>query len=335
MGSFRAIAIVLLAAGALGCAARTARATAAQPRPEVERSAAVEEPRCGSAYRRLCGPGAQAADARSARHKELMRDVERATLAAIASQLGVSDLATRDAWRAHLDAQPAERREELTRLFRKARAAEGARRVAPLEPLVREEHERLRALALEHLRAARRADPRALRRLEQARLVWPDLGDDAALPRPLRIGCGDHLLVDDAWVTKDATRITLCPGFLLVSAAGADGDALRASIAFLLAHELGHVIAGPTAGEDAARAAEVEADAWAAELVAAHLDTLPDRAAREAYLRRTVEPICAPDGDLTHAPGPERVALLVAHAPRVAAALACAEPTTHRRPSGS
>lgn len=331
---------VLSLVGALGCAAavRPPSATGAGPPGAVEHGAPAVEPRCGSAYRRLCGPGSQAADAREARQKEIAIDVERATLEAIAAQLGQPDVATREGWRAHLDAQAASRREGLTRLFAKARALEVALRVAPLETIVRAEHARLQSLAIARLHGSPAADAGTLARLTRSQLAWIDPGDAPSLPRAVRRGCGDHLLVDDAWVTKDATRITLCPGFLLVSAAASGGlgdlEALRASISFLIAHEIGHVIAGPTVGDDEARAAEVEADGWAAEILAARLASLPDRAAREVFLRRSVDPICAPEGDATHAPGSERVALVVARDPRVAAVLLC-EPDAIRRPSGT
>lgn len=316
----------------VGCAAAPyAPDVAARSRPLSASSEAIEAeraPRCGNTYRRLCGPGSHAADARATRHKRLVLEIDRATLELIAAQVGLEDVSPAG-WRAHLAAQPAPEREALTRLFRKSRAAEVARRVAPLEETVRAEHERLRALALATMRRGQGADARARRRLERAQLAWVELGDDAELPRALRRGCGDHLLVDDAWVTNDAFSITLCPGFLLVSAdRDASGSAeLRQSIAFLLAHELGHVIVGPTSSLREARAAEVRADAWATRIIAADLATLPGVAAREAYLRRAVEPICAPEGDATHAPGPERIELVLARDRTIASALPCDAPS--------
>ncbi|UJR80252.1 Hypothetical protein I5071_22960 [Sandaracinus amylolyticus] len=291
------------------------------------------DPQCASPYARLCGATAEAADDRASRHKALIREIESTVLAIVAAQLGV-DVPSLDAWRAYVASQPAERRDAVERLVRKARGLEIARRVAPLETAVREEMERLRALAL----AARHSDGSAIRRLERATLAWVDLSSTRGdVPRALRVGCGEHLLVDDAWVTKDAESLTLCPGFLLVSRDPSDttpdGPAFRERIAFLLAHELGHVAIGPTVGLQPARDAEVRADAIAAEILAADLEARSgDDAAR--YLARTLEPICSPEGDRTHPPGRIRIDEIVARHPRVAAALRCPADDDARPPSG-
>ena len=59
-----------------------------------------------------------------------------------------------------------------------------------------------------------------------------------------------------------------------------------------------------------------------------------DDLGRHAFLRRTLEPICAPEGDRTHPPGRERVEGVVAQ-PTVAAALSCDAPDVARAPSGT
>lgn len=336
------LVVVLACACVAGCAATPghARSPGARGRPVqgAERGAdASGGSRCASPYAQVCGPATSGAEARSRRHKSIVLDVERATLAFLAEQLSLPS-ATRDAWDGYLAAQPGERRESARRLYRKARALEVAHRVAPLEGAVREELERLRALTLARLRAARRPDRAAIRRVERAALGWVGLAATHAgeTSRAVRIGCGDHLLIDDAWVTKDAGTLTLCPGFLLVSLdpddPTPDGPAFRERIAFLLAHELGHVAIGPTTGAPT-REAEIRADALAAEIIAAELESR-DAAARAPYLRRTLEAICTPEGDRTHPPGPVRIDDVVARHPVVAAALSCSPSERSRLPSG-
>lgn len=285
-------------------------------------------PTCGSAYQHLCGDGGARADARSERHKQILVDVQRETFARLATALDFAP-ADRDGWARYLETQPAGRREELTRFFRKTRAAIAAQRAAETDSEVRTLFERLHRAALEVAREARELDAAALRRLRRARIVPIDLGHDGELPRATRLGCGEHLMIDDAWVSKDALAITLCPGLVLVSSSTGE---LEASLAFLVAHELGHVIAGPSEGEHGARRSEIVADAWGARILAADLARRAGGDG-EAFLRRTLEPICSPEHDAVHPPGPERVAAILAREPQLASALSC-EPGGAARPSG-
>lgn len=162
----------------------------------------------------------------------------------------------------------------------------------------------------------------ALSRLSAVRLAWPSAdGTSGALD--LRRGCGEDLLVDDAWVDKSATAIAICPGFLVVSSEGqpAGDGAWRDAIAFLLAHEVGHVVVGPTArGRDTERDAEIAADRWASRLLDARL-ARAEPSERSAMTRRALEPICGPATDPVHPSGRERIAI-VTEAPRIAASLA-------------
>ncbi|WP_157069247.1 hypothetical protein [Sandaracinus amylolyticus] len=334
--------LAALCAIVTGCAATPGHPTAPAARGRAigdehaeTRAHERADAQCASPYARLCGAAAERADDRASRHKAVIRDIEHAVLAMVTAQLGV-EATSLDDWRAYLASQPAERRDAITRLVRKARALEIDARLAPLEGAVREEMERLRALAIARVAAARHADRAAIGRLERATLDWTDLSAlRGEVPRALRMGCGEHLLVDDAWVTKDAESLTLCPGFLLVSRDASDptpdGPAFRERIAFLLAHELGHVAIGPTLGLERARDAEVRADAIAADILAADLDARAGDA--ERYLQRTLEPICAPEGDRTHPPGRVRIDEIVARHPRVAAALQCPVDDTGR-PAG-
>lgn len=188
----------------------------------------------------------------------------------------------------------------------RARREELARRVEPLRTRVQAIFDEI----VEHARAsvagARSAAPSgAVDRLRSVHLRWiepsdPSLQDDRALRR----GCGSDLLADEAWVDKTGSYIVLCPGLLLV--AEAEGS-LRAGLAFLIAHELGHVIVGPRAtSEHAERVAESEADRWGGRV----LRSMSHRRSATAtgdFLRATLEPICAPKADATHASGPDRV----------------------------
>ncbi len=158
----------------------------------------------------------------------------------------------------------------------------------------------------------------ALTRLASARLAWPS-ADGTSDELDLRRGCGEDLLVDDAWVDKHATTIVVCPGFLLVSASGE--GAWQDAIAFLLAHEVGHVVVGPTArGRDSEHDAEIAADRWASRLLDARL-ARAEPSERAAITRHALEPICGPATDPVHPSGRERIAVAT-EAPRIASSLA-------------
>ena len=230
-----------------------------------------------------CGPGGEADTLRARRNEKVRDDVHRAALARVAPDHSL-DEGVRD---------------------------EVLARVAPMRRAVESELDELVATSSRWVASSDDAPAGALDRLASARLVWPTDAD-------LRRGCGEDLLVDDAWVDKAATSIAICPGFLLASVG--EGS-LDDRIAFLLAHEIGHVVAGPAAqGRDSERASEVFADRWAAQLLDARLSAIAP-AERAAVVRATLEPICGPATDPVHPSGRERIAI-VAEMPQVAAALA-------------
>lgn len=321
----------------LACASACARpapapaATTLAAVSESERAANVSVPdaaACAEAYRAYCGAHGQADRERLARHASVQRSVEDVTLGALSARTGFAP-ATREAWLAYLATREPADAERLQRLFRKVRAAEIDARTAPLRPTVEREFSRVIRLARDRVAASHAPDRiAALDRLGSARLSWLDPGDTSPLhARALRRGCGPSLLADDAWIDKSATAITLCPGFLLVSRAGADEAAFRDRIALILAHEVGHVIVGAIEhSAEAEREAEIAADAWAAEIVAGMLATIEDPAARAAFLARAIEPICSPEGDRVHPSGAERVT-------SIASALGCG--SAARTPPGS
>lgn len=321
-----AIPAIALAAAALSTPACTV------PVPPIDAdpgSAGIVDAACDSAYQVLCGASGEADDARGARQKEVARALDEETLAVLSSRRDDTPPGGPE-WLAMLDESSPATRTELERLFRKVRAEVLVARVSHLQEIVVAEHERLRALAIARVAASDVADRDAvLERLARTRLAWIDIAAAAAadLPRRLVRGCGQSLLVDDAWVDKSSTEITYCPGFLLVSSEdGPSGDeAFRARIAFIVAHEIGHVIAGATSGGDAARAAERTADRWATEIVAAEVARIDGRRERERYLRWTVEAICYVEADPLHGSGAERVER-VARDPVIARALPCAVP---------
>ena len=83
------------------------------------------------------------------------------------------------------------------------------------------------------------------------------------------------------------------------------------------------MIVGPVErSAESERRAEIGADRWATEVLATELAGIEDPAVREAFLTRTLEPICSPSGDLVHPSGPDRVQQVAAHA-IVADALGC------------
>jgi hypothetical protein len=233
------------------------------------------------AYAALCGAGGEADAARSARAEALHHELD----AIVAMRLGLGPHTARD-----IDA---------------ARRIEIARRIAPMRQTV----EALFAEEVADATAIVAPSSGEADRLRGVHLRWIDpterANDDA---RALRRGCGNDLLQDDAWVDKAEREVVLCPGFLLL-AAGSPRE-VRAHVSFLLAHELGHVIAGGLAhrGTDERRA-EQDADRWGARITAvlyahAHGDAL----LRD--LRLAVEPICMPKGDEAHASGRDRIGTL-------------------------
>ncbi len=252
----------------------------------------VGEPRAGRSpltYEALCGANAEA-------------DVQRrARLAAIVHELDA-------AVAAHEHVMDRER----------ARRVEFARRLDPLRAPVDAVFEDVVAHAVETVGGDTPSAPvGAIERLRAVRLRWIDPRDPGPVDeRALHRGCGSDLLVDDAWVDKSASEVVLCPGLLLV--AGAHGRNVRAGLSFLIAHELGHVIAGThSSDERAERAAEVEADRWAARILASVVESVPDAGARARFVRASVEPICAPKGDATHPAGPDRVRVVAREASRL------------------
>jgi hypothetical protein len=295
----------------LGCALAC---THGSPRPTAAVSRVAERPPCTDAYAAVCGERGEADRDRARRAKDAIASVERATL----DRLGVP---TREAWASQVGAQSPDRREELNRLFRKTAATEIAARIAPLRAAAEAEHDRVRRVALAVIASAPLAPRGARDRLERSRLSWPEL-DRAEAPRPLRRGCGEHLMLDEAWIDKQATDVVLCPGLLLVSSRpGEPEDAFRERLSFMLAHELGHVIAGPT---PATPASESEADRWAAEILAADLAT---RAHTDpSFLPRTLEPICYLDPDPLHGSGRHRIGAVFARSPTLTSTLGCRLP---------
>jgi hypothetical protein len=317
------LVVVLLGLGPAAVSPSAGEEPSAGARGEAPRS--DTDPACPTPYAMLCGPRGEIDDDRARRHKELVQAIEDRTLVSLSEVLGFEP-ATRAGWAAFLDVNDEDEREGFRRLFRKVHAHAVAARIAPLREVVEADLERLRGIAIERARESQ--DRRALARLRRARLGWLDLAatDGGDLPRALAIGCGEHLLLDDAWVDKASSTITLCPGFLLLAAetlAAETGEprAFSERIAFILAHELGHITLGAELTLEDERAAERAADRIGAEILAADLARVEDPAARERYLARAVEPICYAGSDPAHDSGPERIEQLVATEPDIAGAL--------------
>jgi hypothetical protein len=190
----------------------------------------------------------------------------------------------------------------------RARREELARRLEALRPRVQSVFDEVLGHARESVRRAGAAAPAgATERVRAARLRWVDVRDPHPHEaRALERGCGSDLLADDGWVDKSSSEIVLCPGLLLVAAA--EGD-LRDGLAFMIAHELGHAIVGPRTMEDdaAERQTESEADRWGGRILRSMLGPRRSEIADTHFLRATLEPICSPKGDATHASGAERI----------------------------
>lgn len=175
---------------------------------------------------------------------------------------------------------------------RRARAA--LERVAPLRASVRGTFEALRRAAI-----ASTTSETVRARLARVQLAF---GDGGELPdRALRRGCGADLLADDAWTSRGLDVVVLCPGFLLLEAESAASDspdatalAVADASAFLLAHELGHVMDG--------RGDDPEAEQSADDHAAALLARVPAIDASAA-----LRPFCGLPADRAHRSGIERV----------------------------
>jgi hypothetical protein len=272
---------------------------------------------CVDAYCAACGPVGEADARRLARARAAERAIQREALAQVAQREPFTPV-TSEGWRAHLEACDPEERARLRAVFEKVETALALAHTAPLRARAESIFERLRARALAR---ADRLDlgaegARALERLRHASLRWPSAS--GTQDRGMRRGCGDDLLLDDAWVDKRAEEVALCPGLLLASRdEGEPLEALDDRLTFIVAHELGHVLLGPIAET---RETERRADLLATALLAAELDARPPEA-RGPLAARALEPLCYPQPDPTHGSGRARIDDVVARHPAVADAL--------------
>lgn len=262
---------------------------------------------CDVSYEALCGPQNEADDARAERHKHVNRAIEAEVVHRLAERLSFAPV-TVEGWLAHVRAEPDG--VALERLRGKVRAELVTSRTASLREAAVDELSRLRQRAREVVDREERVPSGARERLDAVQLAWVGRAgwQNGTLRPALRRACGDSLLVDDAWIAKDGRTIVLCPGFLLVSSGRAvqPDEAFRERLAFLLAHELGHVVAG-VGGPGSEVESERAADTWGARIFAADLATTVDEAERARRLRRGFEPICAPVDDGVHGGGAARV----------------------------
>jgi len=152
----------------------------------------------------------------------------------------------------------------------------------------------------------------ALERLDRVQLRWADtasllLEPSSAINVGLVRGCGDSLLGDEGWISRNWQELVLCPGFVLLEAER-EGGAARATAdaaAFLIAHELGHVV--EMTANDAR--SEADADRWGNAILAAHVAS---RVAHgddvHALTARALASFCDLEDDGMHGSGVERAA---------------------------
>lgn len=192
-----------------------------------------------------------------------------------------------------------------------ARILEVLRRIEPLRLPSQRLFAELRDVARDVVEASGAAPPGARERLAQVELHWPEADDFVHDPAGSRArsfvrGCDATLLADEGWVSKDRRAVVVCPGFLLLEfeRARKNTDEGVDAAAFLLAHELGHVI------DDAADDpfSERSADRWASAI----LDELARRRDEQGgdagrLVARALGSFCdLPPGDPLHGDGRER-----------------------------
>ncbi len=201
-------------------------------------------------------------------------------------------------------------------LLMRARVREVGRRVDGFEVAMREVFDGVREAARgvvardPRLDAASRAQ--ALDRLDRVQLRWVDtanllLEPSSSVNVGLVRGCGESLLEDEGWISRNWRELVLCPGFVLLEAEreGGSARATADSAAFLIAHELGHVV--EMTANDAR--SEARADLWGNAILADHIAS---RVARgddvHVLTARALGSFCDLDDDGMHGSGVERAA---------------------------
>lgn len=258
----------------------------------------------------ICDPArvvcqaAEGAPLRAVRLELLRTSVDEA---ARASELGAeTELAT----------GPAAGKLDAEALLLRARVREVGRRVDGFEPAMREVFDGVRE-------AARRVvarDPRldevsragALERLDRVQLRWVDTAGLLREPMsPLHVGlvrgCGETLLEDDGWISRNWQELVVCPGFVLLEAerAGGSARATADAAAFLIAHELGHVVEMTANDAPSEAAADLWANAVLADYVASRVAHGDDG---HVLTARALGSFCDLDDDGMHGAGVERAA---------------------------
>jgi len=250
---------------------------------------------------RLACRTAEGALARTARLERLSASVEEAALASDASAE---------------EAHHTVRKLDPDALLARARVREVGRRVDRFEAAMREVFDGVRAAA----RRVAERDPRfdavsraeALARLDRVQLRWADsssLLSDPSSPVSVGIvlGCGESLLRDEGWISRSWEELVVCPGFVLLEAERGGGSARAAAdaAAFLMAHELGHVIEMTANDADS----EADADLWGNAILADHIASrIAQGEDPHLLIARALGSFCDLDDDGMHGAGAERAA---------------------------
>jgi len=205
---------------------------------------------------------------------------------------------------------------DVEELLMRARVREVGRRIDGFEVAMREVFDGVREAA----RGVVARDPgldvvsraQALERLDRVQLRWVDTASLLLEPSsPVNVGlvrgCGESLLEDEGWISRNWQELVLCPGFVLLEAEreGGSARATADSAAFLIAHELGHVV--EMTANDAP--SEADADVWGNAILADHIASRVARGDNARVLTaRALGSFCDLDDDGMHGSGVERAA---------------------------